>query len=627
MPFPSVPPSGDAIPPATTGGCPSPPVYADLPAIDLIIRLSQLAREAGLRPPDSVPPPRPNTSPTFPVFDPTDRPAAPSPLRASAWRTLLRQYPEPSLPRNIIGMIEHGAKLGYSGPLRGLGRPAASVPNLPMDDTSLQHVRDTVADRVRTGWARRAHAGERVVVSPIGTVPKSGGKVRTINHLSWPRRPSSPSVNDGIDPALVSLEYSTLDKLFGSIRRRLPPGDIWKADLTDAFFHVTVASRDAHLLGFHLDGETYMDCTLNFGGRSSPFLFNLVAEALHWILESFGLDCSHYLDDSFGLVARGMGPATLRFFMAVCSALGIAVSTSKSTSGDSVEVLGILVCSSEARAWITQKRINNLRVDIDRILAQPRASPLDLQSIAGSLNFVSRVCPTGRAFMRRIYDGVRDLTNRWGSQTTSGALGEDLRWWRSTLATWDGVGIIPRDLPRIEVWTDAATTRGLGGHLGPREACTKTFSVQVDPRHTGKDIFFLETLALLTAFRTWAEDLKDHEVVCKVDNAALAACLRSGSCDHRATQTLLRHLFALAMELHVTLISDWVPSAVNDVADALSRFDWPYLRTRRPNVPLPLAQPSMTPIPKPNPATPLAGPPIHDRVTPLPFLPPDLLLP
>jgi hypothetical protein len=235
-------------------------------------------------------------------------------------------------------------------------------------------------------------------------------------------------VKDGIDPAHVSLEYSTLDKLFNSIRRRLPPGDIWKADLTDAFFHVTVTSRDAHLLGFHLDGVTYVDCTLNFGGRSSPFLFNLVAEALHWILESFGLDCSHYLDDSFGLVDRGMGHATLRFFVAVCSALGIAMSTSKSTSGDSVEVLGILVGSSEARAWITQKWIDNLRVDIDRILAQPWASPLDLQSIAGSLNFVSRVCPTGRAFMRRIYDGVRDLTNPWGSQTTSGVLGEDLRW-------------------------------------------------------------------------------------------------------------------------------------------------------------------------------------------------------
>ncbi len=122
----------------------------------------------------------------------------------------------------------------------------------------------------------------------------------------------------------------------------------------------------------------------NFGGRSSPFLFNLFAEGLHWIVESYGLHCYHYLDDSFGLVPKGKGPATLTFFKAVCSALGIAVSSPKSTSGSQLEILGIFIDCPTATAWVTPVRISKLLNEINTILAVPLAEPAALQSLAGS---------------------------------------------------------------------------------------------------------------------------------------------------------------------------------------------------------------------------------------------------
>lgn len=186
--------------------------------------------------------------------------------------------------------------------------------------------------------------------------------------------------------------------------------------------------------------------------------------------------------------------------------------------------------------------------------------------------------------MRRIFDAVHDLTRHWDACSTVGALGEDLRWWQDILMRWDGLRIIHRSQKRVEIWTDAATTKGIGAHFGPREACTSAFSRPVPDKHHGKDILFLETLALLDALREWKQALRDKEVVCKIDNAALVACVRSARCDQKAIQTLIRYIFALAMELHLTLIPDWVPSAENDVADALSRFDWPYLQRTRPHV-------------------------------------------
>jgi hypothetical protein len=83
----------------------------------------------------------------------------------------------------MLGMVKHGAKLGYTEPLRSAGR-TSGVPNLPMDEDSLHPFWATVADRLARGRARVAETAETVVLSPICTVPKSTGGHRKINHLS-----------------------------------------------------------------------------------------------------------------------------------------------------------------------------------------------------------------------------------------------------------------------------------------------------------------------------------------------------------------------------------------------------------------------------------------------------------
>lgn len=538
--------------------------------------------EAGLHSPQSPPPARPNTTCHFAVFDSTDVPATSSPLVAEMWEALLCDYPDRSFVDNIVGMIRHGAKLGYEGVWREENRPAVGVQNLPMSEEELHHIRQSVAERLAQRRSMAVNDGE-VVVSPVGTVPKPNGKYRTINHLSWPRRRRGhPFVNDGIDPETVSFAYANLDNLFAAIRRA--SGEIWKVDLVDAYFHVVVASQDARLLGFNIDGVSYKDCTLNFGGRSSPFIFNLFAEALHWILRCFGLELDHYLDDSYGLAQADRGQATVRFFKAVCECLGIQVSEKKSGWGKKLEVLGIMVDAEEAKAWISEERKRKLLTQIDTILQNQSVNALALHSLAGSLNFVSRVCPTGRAFMSRIYAAVHKAVTNWQTVRVGRGLRDELEWWSGVLEKWDGVTLLYRDQRRVEVWTDAATTKGVGGHLGPREACTRAFSMTVRKKHSLKPILFLETLAVVEAIKMWSEELENKEVVFKVDNMALFYGLRSGKCDHKPTQSLLRWIFARALELHMTIVPDWVPSKVNDVADALSRFDWPYLLHNRKHV-------------------------------------------
>ena len=129
-------------------------------------------------------------------------------------------------------------------------------------------------------------------------VPKKDGSWRLINHLS---APTGDSINDYIEPLDFSLQYSTIDDAI-AICHTLGKGALMaKVDLKNAFRLCPVRPEDWHLLGIHWRDRFYVDKCLPFGLRSAPFLFNMVADSLHWILENyFGVaNPFHYLDDFF----------------------------------------------------------------------------------------------------------------------------------------------------------------------------------------------------------------------------------------------------------------------------------------------------------------------------------------
>lgn len=539
------------------------------------------------------------------MFNPSDTPAVTSPLRIDVWTALLLDYPDAIYVETVVGVLRHGAKLGYDGPLFAESRPASGVPNLPMGSDDVVHVRETIAQRIAGGQAKKCLPSESVICSPIGTVPKSNGKLRTINHLLWPRKKGN-SVNAGIHIDKVSMRYEMLDGLFEEIRSR-PDEELWlwKGDLKDAYYHIPVACTDSSLLGFHFDGETFRDCTLNFGGRSSPYIFNFFAEGLHWMLANLGLTVYHYLDDFFGVAPRKLVATVLQLFRSVCLSLGFGVSNNKTMCGPRLEVLGIYVDTATSRAWITQARIEKLSADIDRELSCD-ASHDGIRSLAGSLVFVSRVCPTGRAFLGRLYDGLSMELKPRGVDKWPKDLRADLVWWRKMLATWNGILILRHPSQTAEIWTDAATSGGLGAHLGPKLGCTAAFAWTIPTTDVGQPIMFLETLALWRALEKWAFWVRGHRVVCKIDNTVLVAALRSGSVRHARTQTLIRKIFSIALSNDLTLAPEWIPSSENCVADALSRFDTTFLQTNYPavlslcNIPvLTRSPPIMEPAPEP----------------------------
>jgi len=57
-----------------------------------------------------------------------------------------------------------------------------------------------------------------------------------------------------------------------------------KLNLKDAYRHIHACSTEWNLLGFHWMGKLYYPVVLMFSGKLAPSIFNLFAEALHWII-------------------------------------------------------------------------------------------------------------------------------------------------------------------------------------------------------------------------------------------------------------------------------------------------------------------------------------------------------
>lgn len=544
-------------------------------------RLTALAAAAHLSAPDTLPPARPNTTPPFPVFNPMGSPATPSRLRADAWRHALQGYPDPAFVDNIVGMIKHGVKLGYEGPLRGGNRPCPR--NHTMDADALASVRASVRQACSLGYTRHRLPGELVTASPIGAVPKKPSGWRMINDLSWPRtgdKHPSTSVNSGTQIPRNWLTYQSIDKLLHDLAGRY--GDdtwVWKLDIKDAYRHIAVDSEDARLLSFSLDGDDYVDNCLNFGGRSSPFLFNMFTEALQWILESFGVeDPSHLLDDFFGICDADQGMPLLRFVDAVCGYLGFTVARHKSAAGPCLEILGVLVEATSGTAWLAPQKLTNLRWAVSDALHKRRGTFGEMESLTGSLNHACKILVVGRAFTRTLYDwlGEHRHVHRRTELSLPRAVLDDLRWWKNALAGWPGLSLLRRPAAFSEIWTDAATSGGLGGHLGPPDAPFSTFSAPRPDDMAGADIMTLEAEAVRHALALWGPQLHGHEVTACVDNQAVVNGLLCGRIRHKKTQAVIRRVYSMLITYRISLRVLWISSESNAAADALSRQVFPY---------------------------------------------------
>lgn len=239
--------------------------------------------------------------------------------------------------------------------------------------------------------------------------------------------------------------------------------------------------------------------------------------------------------------------------------------------GPAIEVLGITINCDDGTAYISLEKLGKIRTQIDEMGESTTLG--EIQSLAGSLVFVTRVCVLGKAFLRRHFDQVRICEGSpFGRQRLTRAAHRELKWWKETIIELMPIRYLADDpsfMPQFHVWSDASGTHGIGGHLSNDQ---DEFSERIPKRHCDKTILFKEAFAVMRCVERWTDRMHRHLVVLNVDNQALVAALNKGSCAHRPTQALIRKVYTLAAWNSFSIRAVWLSSEENARADRLSRF-------------------------------------------------------
>ena len=406
--------------------------------------------------------------------------------------------------------------------------------------------------------------------SPLGAAPKKDGSIRIILDLSSPH---GSSVNDGIPPEFFSVKYSSFDDAVHLVRSLGPNCFMAKIDIKHAFRICPVHPDDWPLLGFKWRGKYFFDVRLPFGSRSSPFIFNIFADALAWILiHKFGIHCLiHYLDDFF-LCASSFHEC-LRMVNVVLNVfrfLGVPVAEDK-LEGPSQRIvfLGIQIDSASFSISLPNDKLSDLSVALRAWQNKKKCRKVELLSLIGSLSFACKVVKPGRIFLRRLIDLSTSVDKLQHHIDLNASARSDLAMWSVLLLSWNGVSVIQSTQASSEelcLFTDASF-KGMGGFFNG-----SWFSEAWPSNVEGFSIAFLELFAVLASIFVWGHRLRNHQIVVFSDNEAIVQVWKSGSSRDKPIMRLIRALFFKSVEFNISIELKHVPGSSNKLADLLSRL-------------------------------------------------------
>lgn len=428
------------------------------------------------------------------------------------------------------------------------------------------------------------------ISSPLGLVPKHDGGFWKIHHLSYPR---GDSVNDHITQEACSLSYTSLQQVFKQIIAAGRFCVLIKRDVKDAFCNILIAPPMQWLLGFLWREKYYQETCLPFGLSTAPFIFNLFAEAFHWILESYlGWTVDHYLDNFIAILpAQQATPAKLSEYntqyVTLTDVLGIPRQESKDKTGTVVSVFGIQIDTNSFIASLPSDKITKAIEVTARALHQQSLLLKDAQKLTGYLSFCAKVVKLGWVFMRPLWTFTAEYpsTCRSTRRRLPKQVREDLIWWNTLLPRFNGVLFFDNATrPVSQLYTDASLI-GLGGFTLQHPTLTwPLIPINQEDAFTAKvintttayqppiSINVFEVQAILLAFKLFASRWKTHRVVVYTDSTTAYLGLKSNRL-RGPPNGPLRAIMLIAAENDIFIEPQWIGSKDNALADALSRFN------------------------------------------------------
>ena len=327
--------------------------------------------------------------------------------------------------KHLVEGFRNGFSLGYRGPIRRMDI-SNNIPFMIGDEFDMW---EKVMKEVELG----RYAGpydqppfKYFIQSPVGLVPKAGGKMRLIFHLSYDFKNGNKSVNAWTPANLCKVKYHDLDHAIAN-SLKLGQGTMVyaKTDLVSAFRALPLSKKYYRYLLIRVRDPitkkwVYMvDKNLPFGSSISCSQFQKFSDGLRHIVETLGgckMRITNYLDDFlFYAKDRNTCNRMVRCFLQVCQEINFPVAFEKTVWGtERIIFLGCMLDGIHKRICVPEDKRKVAMNMINHVLSKKKATVRELQRLSGYLNFLCKAVVPGRTFTRRMYAKFNDFTTASG---------------------------------------------------------------------------------------------------------------------------------------------------------------------------------------------------------------------
>ena len=508
----------------------------------------------------------------FPNYKCCRIPVSASNLKIEVWREKLIDYHD----KMVCDLLEFGFPIDFDRcravacDERRNHKGARSYPQFI--DKYLQ--RECDARRI-AGPFKKNPLSSPLVVSPMNTVPKDGvDERRVIVDLSWP---TGASVNDGISKEVylgevIQLHYASVEQVCQMVMEVGAGAVIYKRDLRHAYRQIPVDPRDYCYLGYYWDNMFYFDTVLAMGQRNAAMACSRTTDAIMFMHRQKGHRGTNYLDDLIGVGAGSDGGEAYNSLGELLHELGVIENLGKACPPATIQlVLGILINTIEGTLSVPEDRMEEIVLLVGEWQNKVRTTKVELQSLIGKLQFVTKCVLQSRVFMNRLLETLRAMSSS-KSVRLSGSFKKDLRWWEMFIEKYNGVSYIPSFVwaePDVTFATDSCLV-GCGG-ISAGQYFHSNFPDEIASQQL--PIHRLEMLAVLVAVRLWGVYCEGMKVQIYCDNESVVKVINSSKTKDAFLATCLRELWLEVATYGFQLRAVHLPGEENRVADWLSRWE------------------------------------------------------
>ena len=135
-------------------------------------------------------------------------------------------------------------------------------------------------------------------------------------------------------------------------------------------------------------------------------VFEDISTLIHWIAERRASHAMiHYLDDFFTVHKLFYICGNIMYSLKqVCSEIGMPILPEKAVGPVQViQLLGLTIDKILMVVKVMEDKRSDILKLLTKMIRKRKTTSLDLQSLAGKINFLCKAVPTGKLFIQRIY--------------------------------------------------------------------------------------------------------------------------------------------------------------------------------------------------------------------------------